>query len=381
MNRKKILEVVMGEFGASGLSHIVWEWYLRLDKEKMDIDFFFLNDPEESYARIIKKNNGKYCAFHKGKSRVLGQLHKYLMIKKMAKNGLYDCVHIHSSKAYAEAVAYLAVKKYCGRVIIHSHSSGIDGENGCVNIMRLIKKLCHYLCKPLLYGKNTLYFSCSEKAALWVFPKKICKSGNYTVLKNGVNTERFSFSPETREKKRKELSVSDKFVIGHIGRFSYSKNHSFLLEIFAEIVKKRNNAVLLLAGDGKLMREVKEKAELLKISDKVIFLGNVSDTESVYMAMDCFVFPSRFEGLGLVAVEAQCSGLPVVCSDVVPPEAAVTELCSFMPLEASPGEWAEHILKQTEESSRISRSEQVAAAGYDIAKSARQLEEIYIRSQ
>ena len=138
------------------------------------------------------------------------------------------------------------------------------------------------------------------------------------------------------------------------------------------------NSVLVIAGDGGLSESLNQKADALGISDKVMFLGSVDNVSPLYQALDCFVFPSLSEGLGIAAVEAQTSGLVTVCSDGVPKEAGITELCSFMPLAASPKEWAEHIISRTSDYERRSYADEVKAAGYDIKDTAKQLEKIYL---
>ena len=166
-----------------------------------------------------------------------------------------------------------------------------------------------------------------------------------------------------------------------MGRLCGNKNQSFLLDVFAELMKLRENSVLVIAGDGELSESLKQKANTLGISHKVMFLGAVDDVSPLYQVLDCFVFPSLSEGLGIAAVEAQTSGLVTVCSDGVPKEAGITELCSFMPLTASPKEWAEHIISRASDYERRSYADEVKAAGYDIHDTARQLEEIYLMSE
>ena len=200
----------------------------------------------------------------------------------------------------------------------------------------------------------------------------------FVLLKNGIDTSRFAFDAKIRKAERERLGIGDCFAVGNVGRLAPLKNHTFLLDVFAELLKLLEKSVLVIAGDGELSESLRQKANTLGISGKVMFLGSVDNVSPLYQALDCFVFPSLSEGLGIAAVEAQTSGLVTVCSDGVPKEAGITDLCSFMPLSASPKEWAEHISSRTSEYERKSYADEVRAAGYDIKDTAKQLEKVYL---
>ena len=180
------------------------------------------------------------------------------------------------------------------------------------------------------------------------------------------------------KKLRKELGIEDKIVIGHAGRFCEQKNHKFLIDVFKKIADLENNAVLLLIGAGETFERIKEQVQEYGLEERVIFLGVRKDIASLYQAMDCFVFPSLFEGLGIVAIEAQCSGLPVVGSDVIPKEAAVTNQFHYMSLDDSADEWAKKILEVTKQE-RKAEIDKIRAAGYDVHDVAEYLEDFYIK--
>ena len=149
--------------------------------------------------------------------------------------------------------------------------------------------------------------------------------------------DRFQFDSAVRKNARHELSLDGKYVLGHVGRLCYQKNQEFLLDVFARVVKQRPDTILLLVGEGEDRPILEEKAQRLGVADKVCFYGFCADVSKLYQAMDIFVFPSRFEGLGIAAVEAQAVGLPVVCSMDVPNEARITDHVTALKLENQTG--------------------------------------------
>ena len=189
--------------------------------------------------------------------------------------------------------------------------------------------------------------------------------------------DKYKFNEIVRNELRQELKIEDKFVIGHIGRFCYAKNHDFLIDVFYEVSKKKDNAILMLIGVGELEEEVKNKVKNLGIEDKVLFLGKKNDAYRYYQAMDLFLFPSKYEGLGMVSIEAQASGLPVICSTSIPSEAKVTDLVSYLSLQDGIEKWVDVVIDTYSNYSRRDTSEEVRNAGFDIRTEAVKLLEYY----
>lgn len=374
VSKIKVLELGPGDFGKSGLSVIAWNWYQKFDLEKICVDFLSCTVPDDSYVECIRRNGGEFYLIDvEGKNIIQRQSGRFFTSRKIAKENKYDCVHIHVSEAAEAFSFYTAVRPFCKKVIIHSHSSGVGCESSEFTLGAKIKLYIHKFCKKLIRSRNVVRLACSDLAGKWMYLPKY----DYTIINNGIDMEKFVFNKQARDKIRSQLKIENKFVVGHIGRFSYQKNHDFLIEVFDEVYKKNTNAVLLLLGYGELEKQIREKIHILGLDNAVIFYGTASNANEFYQAMDCFVLPSHFEGLPVVAVEAQTAGLKFLCSDVVTKEAKITDLLEFMSLSDSAEAWAEKILSYDDGYERMDMSAEMKKAGFDIEYSAKQLEELY----
>ena len=197
------------------------------------------------------------------------------------------------------------------------------------------------------------------------------------MLNNAIQIDKFKFSREKREKIRKELNAEESIIIGHVGGF-LTKNHDLLIDIFCEYLKECHRAVLMLIGDGELRESVEQKVDHLKIANQVRFLGVRADVCDLLNAMDVFVFPSRYEGLGVIAIEAQANGLPVVCSGYVPQEVAFADNVFFVDKSKynDISEW-QIAINMALKKGRTKDISALSKAGYDIALEAKKLEAIY----
>lgn len=372
---KKILEVNVDDNGYGG----VYSFVLNI-LENISSDFqvnlcAFEMFEKKANIKYIESLGGKvyYCG-HSGNllSKQIGSLMK---LYKLERKGKYDVIHIHSDVSY-KLFLYAFVCRCAGarKILIHSHSSGVEGRH------RKTKLLLQRLFKPMLPCIAEKFLACSKKSARWMFPKQVINSANYTIINNGINIQKFKFNEFTRYKKQKELALGENdFVIGHIGRFSFPKNQSFLIDIFCEIRKQKDNAKLILiggcAGDSYYFDEAKAKVSDLGLDRNVLFLGIRNDVSELMQAMDCFLLPSRFEGLPIVGIEAQAAGLPCFFSDSITKEAKITSLVHFISLDKSPRDWAEIILEKSKVKRRDMR-EDIIESGYDIKHEIRKLEEI-----
>lgn len=275
-------------------------------------------------------------------ARLWHPFQQYRQVKELIEREQYDIVYLNISTALQFVSMAAAKKCKVPRRMLHSHSSGNDCESAG---KRKLYNILHYICKQILYRLGNEYYACSKSAGYWMYPKNIIDSGQFGVIYNAVDKKNFQFQNCVREEMRRELNVKDCFVIGHIGGFSYVKNHEFLLRVFQAVRVKCPDAFLLLVGSGNRLDKIKTKVSEKKLEEAICFLGWRNDIPKLVQAMDMFVLPSHFEGLPTVGIEAQSSGLPCVFSDTITKEVAITDRCRFLSLSDEPEVWAEEILK------------------------------------
>lgn len=276
----------------------------------------------------------------------------------------YGIVHGHSR---GSAPIYLDEAKRAGRITVahchnNSHGKGVRG-------------FVRYVWQLPLRRIADYNFACSYDSGV----SQYGKGGKFEVIKNGIPSESFAWDLAVREKVRGELGLDHSFVVGNVARFEPQKNHTLLLKIFKEIKTLRPNAKLMLVGQGTLEQEIRDQAQELGVLPDIVFTGVRSDVNRMYQAMDVFVLPSLFEGLGIVNIEAQTSGLPCFVSSTVAPEAKVTELLQYISLDETPEFWAKQILAgQIPAESRQNQREKIITAGFDIQTTAQRLSEFYM---
>lgn len=276
----------------------------------------------------------------------------------------YRIVHGHSR---GSAPIYLDEANRAGKItIVHCHNNSFG-----FGVKGVIRRIWQQPLKRI----GDYNFACSEESGISQFGK----NAQFKVLRNGIDTPQFVWNMAVREKVRREMSLFGHLVLGNVARFEEQKNHAFLIDIFYEVQKLRPEARLMLVGGGTLEAEIRQRAERLGVLDKIIFTGVRSDVNELLQAMDVFVLPSHFEGLGIVNIEAQAAGLPCfVSAKVVPPEAKVTELLQYIPLEAGAKAWAEQIVAGAiPPEVRRDTSEEIICAGFDIHSTAEELERFY----
>ena len=359
-NPIRILHVVT-YMGRGGLETMIMNYYRHMDRSKVQFDFLVHRDFRADYDDEIESLGGQIFRIPQlipWSKRYLRTLEQFFR-----SHPEYRIVHVHQD---CLSSVILKVAEKCGVPvrIAHSHSSSQDK-----NVKYLIKQFY----KKQIPAHATQLFACGKDAGDWMFG-----GAPYRIVNNAIDSSAYTFDTVKRGKMRQELAIAeDAFVIGHVGRFNAVKNHTFLLDVFAEVKRHNENAVLLLVGDGDLRAEMEQKAATLGISDCVIFTGIRSDVPDLMQAMDCFVFPSLYEGLGIVAVEAQAAGLPCIVSSGVPQECDITSLIDHIPLEEDLSVWASRILEHCN-SKRSDTSNDIISSGYDIEANAQWLQDFYL---
>ena len=362
MKKCKVL-LVVNSMNMGGLENFVMNVVRNIDLSKFYIEFLYCNNIESYFDEEISDLGFKISRIT-SRSKCLYKHLKELNI--FFQNNRFDVVHINYDNATCFTVAKAAKKSGVKKIIVHSHNSNS------------IHKIVHHILKPLVSHYANIYFACSELAANWMYTKKINQSGKVTIIKNAINTEQYIFSNENRETLRRELGLENEFIIGHIGRFNYQKNHKFLIDVFEEFHKMFHNSKLLLLGSGELLDEIKNYAQQKNLTEHVIFAGIRNDVNKILSVMDCFVFPSYFEGLPVTLVEVQAAGLSSIISDRVTNEVKVTDLVEYMSLESSAEEWAKQIADNTKQpTDRKKYFNMVKQSGFDIKEEVRIIESIY----
>ncbi len=380
IDNKIVVLQVIGEMVMGGAESRIMDLLRSLDPEKVHYDFLVFNPKEQHYDREIEARGSKVYRL-----QPRFKIYNYFSFCKalnafFAEHPEIDIVQGHMTST---AAIYLPIAKKHGVkcTIAHARSAGVDpGLKG---------KLTKWLRRDL-YKKTDVCFACSKEAAISVFGRQKYEKGEVRILPNAVELGQFQASEKNTaaaDRIREEYHLQDSFVIGHIGRFHYAKNHVFLLEVFQEILKKKKEAKLLLVGDGDTMPEVKEKAAQLGIAEQVVFTGMKKETAFFYHAMDMVIFPSHYEGLPGTVVEAQAAGLPVLMSDSVTDQVAVTPLVESYSLQRSAADWAAealHLYEQLQEQLGTEAFQKecykvLCEKGFDVTAQARQLERIYAK--
>lgn len=345
----------------AGLETMLMNYYRNIDRTKIQFDFLTHREEKADYDDEIESLGGRIYRAPRLYPQNYPAYFAY-MRRLFEEHPEYRIMHSHiDSMSY---LPLLAGKKAGIPVrIAHSHNTSID-----LDFKYPLKQYFRYRLPEV----TTHQLACGEEAGHFLF-----RGMDFAVVPNAIDMERFFFSQSIREKKREALGLTEKLVIGHVGRFSSQKNHGFLLQIFSEVKKRREDAILLLVGIGEKEMEIREQTQKLGISEQVRFLGNRSDVSELYQAMDVFVLPSLFEGIPLVGIEAQAAGLPCVFSDRVPQEVQTTDACAFLPLEAPLTEWAERVLAfGTKE--REDHSLKLQKSNYNVRYAINRLEEFYL---
>lgn len=358
-----------------GIQTFVIENLKHMDKTDLQIDFLLLDDGKAYELEEELRNLGSTVYKLEGiwlrkpwdfvkYARALDDFFK--------KHHDYKVVHMHSSSKNFMVLKY--AKKY-GIEIRIAHSHCIDFQTNSK-----IKKVVGDCFKYPLKKYATNYFACSKEAGVWLFGKKIVNSNRFMIVHNAVDLEKYKFNVEVRERIRNDLKIDkNTIVIGHVGRFVELKNHDFLVDVFYEFYEIHPNSKLLLIGTGIKENEIKEKVKRLGIEENVIFAGFRENVNDYMCAMDLFVLPSKTEGLGLVLIEAQASGLKCFTSkDVVPNEVDVSKTTQFLSLNLLPKEWADVLIETNIE--RVKNEDMIKQAGYDIIDTSKVLQDFYTKN-
>lgn len=366
----RVLQVI-GIVAGGGVESVIMNYYDHIDHTKVQFDFIVHNDNKIDITDKVEKMGGrvyKVTPYYKNPIAFMWDIYKVII------KGHYQIVHsnMNTLSAFPLFAAWLAGVPVR---ILHNHSTSSPGETK--------RNMMKFILRPFAKLFANRYFACSYLAGEWMYGKKMMDSGKVIIINNAIDLKKYAFDPEKRKALRKELGLKNEFVVGHVGRFMFQKNHDFLIDVFAEVLKKCPQAMLLLIGDGPLKSKIENKVKLLGIESHVKFLGLRKDVQNLYNVMDLFVLPSHYEGLPVVGVEAQVNGLPLLVSDCVTQEMQKTSIVTYESLSNGSKVWSEQVLtlQQKYANGKLHENtyEEMQRAGFDIIKEAKKLEEIELQ--
>ena len=368
MNKEKKIRVlhVVGAMNRAGTETMLMNIYRNIDREKIQFDFISYSNEEAHYDNEIRILGGKVI-------KLTSTTSVKEITKAIKEHGPYDVVHAHT--LFNSGIAMLAAKK-CGikTRIAHAHTT-LDNSSS------IVRKIYINSMRFLINKYSTQTLACSKEAGKYLFGENQISKSKYSYLPNLINYEELLYKPEKEvDKFKKKYNLENGIVIGHIGTLKESKNHKFLLEIAKYMTEQNINVKLLLVGEGSLRKELEELTNKYNLSDRVHLLGIREDINVMLHSMDVFVFPSIFEGLGLVLLEAQATGLPCIVSEAIQPEADLgLDLFSKLNLDSGVDVWSKEIINVAcnKENNLDKINEAFENAGYSTSKCIKRLNKIY----
>ena len=355
----RILQIVSSLSTGSGVLSVVLNWHRHIDTTQIQFDYLYYKRVSTNRQQEIEQLGGQCYELPNPTSHPLQFLRESY---KFFKTRRYNTVHSHITHLN---LFFFPLAKVFGaqNIIQHAHAtkwgfSGISNVRNCIML---------HAVWPLITHK----MACSKLAG------KIYYGKNFTIINNGIDVKKFAYNSVVRARKRKELSLEDNFIVGQVGRFSVEKNHAFLLDVFAELVKMEPVSRLVLVGEGYLEEKIKNQVKMRGLEDKVLFLGIRKDVAELYDAFDVLCMPSLHEGFPVVGAEAQCSGLPVVFSDTITSEVLLLPDSFMLSLKDAPAKWAAQILLLKGKQRKYG-DEFLLSKGLDIRQTARQIQDFYL---
>lgn len=360
---------VLGNVQLGGAESRIMDLYRHLDRKRVQFDFLVHTKQAGHFDKEIKKLGGRIYRVPRF------QIYNYFSYRQAVKKFFREHHDFRAVQGHMTSTAsiYLPIAKKAGILvtIAHARSAGVDqGIKG--RVTRWMRRN--------LAEKTDFMFTCSKLAGISVFGEKAVQAGKTILIPNAIDCPTFACDAVKRNKMRKELGLESQYVIGHVGRFHYAKNHEYLLKVFAALCNKEAESerkyALLLLGEGAGMEAARSLAKELGIEENVHFLGNHSNIADYYQAMDYFIYPSRFEGMPGTIVEAQANGLRCLMSDTICEEVIATELVKTMSIEEEPEKWAEYVI-ETADYDRRSYVKEMQQAGFDVSAQAEKMMDFY----
>lgn len=366
MSKIKVLQFPIANSNG-GITHYALENWKWMDRERFHCDFVTMSEHLDFEGEITFTGSNVYhmtCYAEDNRELFMKEFNKIL-------DNDYDVVHLHTKQWKSFLVEELCKQHNVPKVIVHSHSTGID----TLDYKKRNKELFKHEKIKRMFNESmaTDFWACSKLAASFLFGETISRE-KIKIMPNAIDVDKFKFNKENRDRIRKDYKLEDCYVIGHVGRFEYSKNQEFLIDVLYELAKKIEAIRLILIGDGQTFSFIQEKVNENKLNDKVIFLGKRNDVNDWYQAMDVFCLPSRLEGFPISIIEAQASGLYCIGSDCITGEVKECKNVELLPLKKEI--WMDKLL-EIREVKRENNNMQLIQLGYDIRTQIKCIEKEY----
>ena len=330
---KKILVGYLDNGNSSGINTYLKNFLNGVKDQDVKIEFltrYNLKDIDNSFKKEYK--------IHKI-SRNRHMFKQISEMKRIIKENKYDIAYFNISESY-NCIGIITAKLFgVNKIVVHSHSSGVEKKN---IILNAFFRMLNCMFKPVVSYCSDLNLACSDLATKWLYTKNVFDNNDYQIIYNAIDDKKFRYNEEIRKKIRKQYKIDNKVVLGHVGRFSYVKNHKFLIDVFSNYLNINPNSVLICIGDGVSFEDIKEYARKKGVYDKIIFTGAIDNVNEFIQAFDCFLLPSKFEGLAIVGLEAQFSETKCIMSKKITKASSISNNTIFLPIKNSK-RWAENI--------------------------------------
>ena len=365
--KKKRIAHIAGGLTTGGVEAVIYNYCSRFDPQEYELVYVSYDTPNAAVQKKFEELGFTVYSVTKKKDNFFKS---WAEVRAIFKAHHINIVHSHMTlMSFVTSI----IGWRCGVKVRVAHSHLALHPHG-------IKRVFYGLCKILTRLTATHYYACGAEAAAFLYGKRNMDRQRVTILNNAVDPDLFGYQPALRQRIREQYELGDRLCVGHIGRFTEQKNHMFLLDVFRDIYRQRQDSLLLLIGDGPLMDNVKQRVREYALEDAVLFTGACSNTHALYQAMDVFLLPSLYEGLPVVLVEAQCNGLRIFVSDKVTSEIAFSDNMEFLPLETGSEAWAQKVLESADTLERKNMIELLKKSGYDIDTEAKKLDAFYSNS-
>lgn len=359
----KVLHVV-SNLSNGGVEGMLYNYYREIDKNSLKFDFITHGNNVGYIEKKLINLGSKVYHIPSKKENII----KYNReLKKVLKQNKYEIIHVHQN-LMSFIPLYYAKKYNINNRIIHSHTCVYDESIGMKVYRKILSKLC--------IKNSNLYAACSDSAAKWLYGEQFTKNNKINIINNGIDVTKFLYSEKNRNNILKKYDIQNKYIIGHIGRFTDEKNHAYMVEICKILKEKYSDFVMIFIGDGENKPKIENLIKKYKLDNNIKLLGHCENVHEILNCMDLLLLPSKYEGFPVTLVEAQANGLKSIISDKVPKDTIISNNIKIISIEEHEGVWANEILNMIN-NGKYERKFNNNIENYEIKKLAKSLTSYY----